>query len=79
MSAATTTACTRPTPRGVDRITLVIGLRLVDWSRSRAARRALAETPTAAGRGARHRQSVDVERLRAARLELDSLRMTHFR
>jgi hypothetical protein len=74
MSAATLTRSTRPATRGVDRLTLFVGLALVDWSHARAARRALAER-----RSYRSHVQIDVARLEAARLEHDSFGMTRFR
>ncbi|BDZ50002.1 hypothetical protein GCM10025867_22430 [Frondihabitans sucicola] len=74
MSAATIARTRRPAARGVDRLTLVVGLALVDWSHARAARRALADrTPR------RSRIQIDEARLQAARLEHDALGMTRFR
>jgi hypothetical protein len=72
MSAATLTR--RPAARGLDRLTLVIGLALVDWSHSRAARRALADPESV-----RPRIRIDEARLEAARLQHDRFGMTHFR
>lgn len=74
MSAATTPRTRHHDSRGLDRLTLVVGLALVDWSRSRAARRALSDRPVR-----RPRTGIDEERLRAARLEHDSVGYPHFR
>jgi hypothetical protein len=72
-AAALPSRSRRPAARGLDRLTLLIGLALVDWSHARAARRALA-TP---GSG-RPRTRIDVARLDAARTERD-LGTTRFR
>lgn len=73
MSAATLASRTRrPAARGLDRLTLLIGLALVDWSHSRSARRVLR-----AG-SCRQRTRIDVARIDAARAQRD-LGMTRFR
>lgn len=73
MSAATLARTHRPAARGLDRVALLIGLALVDWSRSRAARRALDSG------SCRSRTRIDVARLEAVRGRHDGLDMTRFR